>query len=95
MHESLGRPPVMFVDLRPVASPMLIVASYKVAEQISRSSDHFPNSPPKVPEIWNHMVHLAGPTSIASSQVSELSSNFYSSWVRRCSGEALPLESIY
>lgn len=70
MHEALDRPPVMFVDLRPVASPMLVVASYKVAEQIARSSDRFPYSPPKVPEIWNHMVHLAGPTSIASSQVS-------------------------
>ncbi|POS74875.1 cytochrome P450 52A11 [Diaporthe helianthi] len=71
MHEALGRPPVMFVDLRPVASPMLVVASYKVAEQIARSSDRFPYSPPKTPEIWTHMVHLTGPKSIASSQGEE------------------------
>lgn len=47
MHEALGRPPVMFVDLRPVASPMLVIASYKVAEQIAKSSDRFPSSPPE------------------------------------------------
>ncbi|KAK7699110.1 hypothetical protein SLS64_011887 [Diaporthe eres] len=61
----------MFVDLRPVASPMLVVASYKVAEQVARSTDRFPYSPPKVREIWEHMVHLAGPTSIASSKGEE------------------------
>ncbi|KAK2615795.1 hypothetical protein N8I77_002522 [Diaporthe amygdali] len=71
MHEALGRPPVMFVDLRPIASPMLVVASYKIAEQIAKPSDGFPHSPPKVPEIWNHMVHLSGPTSIASSKGEE------------------------
>jgi hypothetical protein len=49
---------------------MLVVASYKVAEQISKSLDEFPYSPPKVPEIWNYMVYLNGPTSIASFQVS-------------------------
>ncbi|KAH8759047.1 cytochrome P450 [Diaporthe sp. PMI_573] len=71
IHETLGCPPVMFVDLRPVASPMLVVASYKVAEQISKSLDEFPYSPPKVPEIWNYMVYLNGPTSIASFQGEE------------------------
>lgn len=71
MHEALGRPPVMLVDLRPVTNPLLVVASYKVAEQVARSSDRFPYSPPKNPEIWSHMEHLTGPTSIASSKVSE------------------------
>lgn len=46
----------MFVDLLPVASPMLDVASYKVAEQIARIVRPFPYSPPKVPEVWNHML---------------------------------------
>lgn len=70
MHTSLGRPPVMLVDLRPVSSAMLVVGSYEVAEQIAKASTRFPYSPPKVPEIWNHMIHLSGPTSIMSSGVS-------------------------
>lgn len=72
MHTALGRPPVMFVDLRPVSSPMLVVGNYEVAEQIPKASSRFPYSPPKVPEIGNHMIHLSGPTSIMSSGVSNM-----------------------
>lgn len=39
MHESLGRPPAMLVDLRPLAPPMLVVGSYQLAEQIVKSSN--------------------------------------------------------
>ena len=55
MHESLGRPPVMVVDMRPVASCMLIIGSYDIAEQISKATDKFPVTPPKVPEVWKPM----------------------------------------
>ncbi|KAK3316871.1 cytochrome P450 [Apodospora peruviana] len=71
MHEALGRPPVMLVDLRPVASPMVVVSNYEVAEQIVRTSDRFPYSPPKVPEIWKQLEHLAGPKSIISADGEE------------------------
>ncbi|KAM7184581.1 cytochrome P450 52A11 [Rhypophila sp. PSN 637] len=71
MHRALGRPPVMLVDLRPVASCMLVVANYEVAEQIARSSDRFPYSPPKVPEIWKHLEYLTGPKSIISAEDNE------------------------
>ncbi|KAG8158186.1 hypothetical protein KVR01_011947 [Diaporthe batatas] len=71
MHEALGRPPIMFVDLRPVTKPIVIVASHMVAEQIAKSSDRFPYSPPKNAEAWSHMEHLTGPTSIVSSHGEE------------------------
>lgn len=66
MHQALGRPPVMLVDLRPVASPMLVIGSYEVAEQIMRSSDAWPHAPPKSPEIWKQLEYLTGPSSILS-----------------------------
>lgn len=70
MFEALGRPSVMFVDLRPIASPMLVIGDYQVAEQIVKSSALFPYSPGKEPHVWDHMVSLSGPTSILSSSVS-------------------------
>ncbi|KAH8901259.1 cytochrome P450 [Thozetella sp. PMI_491] len=66
MHKDLGRPPVMLVDLRPVASCMVVVGSHTVAEQIVKPTARFPYSPPKVPEIWRQILHLTGPTSIIS-----------------------------
>ncbi|KAI0024019.1 cytochrome P450 [Xylariomycetidae sp. FL0641] len=71
MHKDLGRPPVMLVDLRPVSPPLLVIGSYEVAEQISKASSRFPYSPPKAPETWEHLEHITGPTSIASSQGEE------------------------
>lgn len=70
MYETLGRPSVMFVDLRPIASPLLVIGDYQVAEQIVKSSTVFPYSPPKEPQVWDHMVSLVGPTSILPSSVS-------------------------
>lgn len=68
MHRALGRPPVMLVDLRPVASCMLVVGSYEIAEQITRASDAWPHTPPKVPEIWKQLEYLTGPRSIISAR---------------------------
>ncbi|KAK6196519.1 hypothetical protein LQW54_011459 [Pestalotiopsis sp. IQ-011] len=62
MHASLGSPPLMFVDLRPVNRPMLLVSSYEVAEQISKASHDFPTSIPKTD--LSYMSALMGPTSI-------------------------------
>ncbi|KAI0003480.1 cytochrome P450 [Xylariaceae sp. FL0662B] len=67
MNEALGRPPLHFVDLRPFGPAMVLVRSHEVAEQISKSSKVFPYSPPKMPEVYGHMVHVNGPTSILAS----------------------------
>lgn len=69
MYDTLGRPPVMLVDLRPVSSPMLIIGSYEVAEQITKATSQFPYSPPKDLDVWAPFVHLAGTTSILTSKV--------------------------
>ncbi|KAI1179244.1 cytochrome P450 [Nemania sp. FL0916] len=60
---SIGRPPVMLVDLRPVVPPMLLVPNHDIAEQISRPTKLFPFSTPKSP-TWAHMIPLTGETSI-------------------------------
>ncbi|KAK0718048.1 cytochrome P450 [Lasiosphaeria miniovina] len=64
MHEALGRPAVLLVDLRPVSSCMVIVCSHEVAEQVLRPTDRWPHTPPRGPEFWESMKPLTGPTSI-------------------------------
>ena len=71
MHEALGRPPVMFVDLRPAASPMLIIGSYEAAEQLVKPSDRWPYTPPKAPQVWKHLEYLTGPKSIITARDEE------------------------
>ncbi|RYP51946.1 hypothetical protein DL768_002822 [Monosporascus sp. mg162] len=63
MWASMGRPPVMLVDLRPVNPPMVLVPSHNIAEQISKPSKLFPLSTPKSP-TWTHMIPIIGETSI-------------------------------
>ncbi|KAK7743719.1 hypothetical protein SLS62_010498 [Diatrype stigma] len=71
MHEALGRPPVMFVDLRPAASPMLIIGSYEAAEQLVKTSDRWPYTPPKAADVWKQLEYLTGPKSIISARGEE------------------------
>ena len=71
MHQALGRPPVMFVDLRPASSPMLVVGSYEAAEHFAKSSDRWPYSPPKAPEIWKSFEYLTGTKYIISAKGEE------------------------
>ncbi|KAI1410686.1 cytochrome P450 [Hypoxylon sp. FL1857] len=68
MNKALGRPPLMFVDLRPFSRPMVVIRSHEIAEQISKPSKAFPYSLPKMPEVYGHMVHVTGPTSILAAQ---------------------------
>ncbi|RYC57895.1 hypothetical protein CHU98_g8307 [Xylaria longipes] len=63
MWMSLGRPPVMLVDLRPVNAPIVLVSSHDIAEQISRPTKLFPFSTTKSP-TWTHMVPIIGERSI-------------------------------
>ncbi|KAI1825848.1 cytochrome P450 [Xylaria intraflava] len=64
INEALGRPPLMFLDLWPFGPTIVVIRSHDVAEQVSRGSKQFPYSLPKMPEAFDHMVHVTGPTSI-------------------------------
>ncbi|KAI0860528.1 cytochrome P450 [Xylaria cubensis] len=64
ISEALGRPPLMFMDLRPFGQAMVIVGSHEVAEQVSKTYKHLPYSLPKMPQVYGHLVHVNGPTSI-------------------------------
>lgn len=68
MSRELGNPPVMFLDLRPAAYPMIVVNSNEVAEQVSRVSKLFPWSTPKSPTL-SSLVRITGPSSILVRQV--------------------------
>lgn len=70
MNESLGRPPLMLVDLRPIGPPMVIVRSHDVAEQVSKPTKSFPHSLPKMSEVYSHMAHVTGQSSILGADVS-------------------------
>ncbi|KAI0024888.1 cytochrome P450 [Xylariomycetidae sp. FL0641] len=63
MWISIGRPPVMLVDMRPVSPPMLLIPSHDLAEQVAKPSKLFPLSTPKSP-TWTHMIPIVGETSI-------------------------------
>ncbi|KAI0425614.1 cytochrome P450 [Xylaria sp. FL1042] len=65
MWQSIGRPPVMLVDLRPINPPMLLVTAHDVAEQISKPSKLFPHSTPKSPTL-TYVAPIIGDTSILS-----------------------------
>ncbi|KAI0437132.1 cytochrome P450 [Xylaria telfairii] len=71
INEALGRPPLMFMDLRPFGPAMVIVRSHEIAEQISKTYKQFPYSLPKKPEAYDHIIHLTGPTSIIASEGEE------------------------
>jgi len=69
MWASMGRPPLMLVDLRPVNLPMLLISSHSIAEQISKPTKLFPLSTPKSP-TWTHMIPIIGSASILGREVS-------------------------
>jgi hypothetical protein len=59
----------MLLDNWPVVSPMVVIASHEVAEQVSKSSKYFPQySAPKSPSV-DQIVSLIGPNSILFKQV--------------------------
>ncbi|PHH63896.1 hypothetical protein CDD81_5344 [Ophiocordyceps australis] len=47
MHNKVGRPPLMIIDLWPIKDPLVLVCSHHVAEQVSRVSKLHPTSVPK------------------------------------------------
>ncbi|KAL2169224.1 hypothetical protein VTG60DRAFT_6304 [Thermothelomyces hinnuleus] len=58
--KDLGSPPLMYLDLRPVSYPMVVINSHEIAEQVSRVSKLFPWSTPKSPTMWG-LVRVIGP----------------------------------
>lgn len=69
MHDSLGNPPVMLVDLWPAqVKPLLLVTSHDVAEQITRVSKAFPWSIAKSPTVFD-LEELLGTHSLLLKQV--------------------------
>ena len=59
----------MLVDLRPVNSPVVLVTSHEIAEQISKPSKLFPTSVPKAD--LRYLEHLLGSTSVLASHGDE------------------------
>ncbi|KAH9909534.1 cytochrome P450 [Xylariomycetidae sp. FL2044] len=67
MWSSIGRPPVMLVDLRPTIPPLLVVSTHDMAEQISKPSQLFPSSITKSPTYGN-LLPLIGQASILTKE---------------------------
>ncbi|KAK8068379.1 hypothetical protein PG996_007491 [Apiospora saccharicola] len=66
MLETLGNPPLMFVDLRPVNRSMVLVRSHEVAEQIIKPSAQFLTSVPKASLAY--LSHVIGTSSILGAE---------------------------
>lgn len=68
MAREKGNPELIFMDLRPVQYPVVVVASCEVAEQITKASPRWSSSTPKSPtlsQIWD----LTGKTSLVFVEV--------------------------
>lgn len=69
MHRDLGRPPIMVMDIRPVAKPLLVIAHHDLAEQITKASAVFPFSAPKAPGYHDRLYYITGKHSILVKEV--------------------------
>ncbi|KAI6080596.1 hypothetical protein F4821DRAFT_54245 [Hypoxylon rubiginosum] len=56
VSQALGRPPLVFLVVRPVSDPMVVVVDYEIAEQVGRRSPkhprHSPQALPSLPTLW-------------------------------------------
>lgn len=59
----------MFLDLRPLSKPMLVVTNHDVAEQVSKISKNFPYGMPKNTPGYDQLVHVIGQNSLISVNV--------------------------
>ncbi|KAL4950111.1 cytochrome P450 monooxygenase [Aspergillus filifer] len=66
IHEMLGRPPLVLIDYRPICRPVLFIANHEIAEQISRPTNLFRTSVPKVG--LDYLEPIIGRTSILSAE---------------------------
>ncbi|SPO06098.1 related to cytochrome P450 monooxygenase [Cephalotrichum gorgonifer] len=67
MFKSIGNPPLLLLDLRPLNFPMAIIADHELAEQVSRASKLFPYSVPKSSNM-SYIDPLVGHHSLVSIQ---------------------------
>ncbi|RSL74284.1 hypothetical protein CEP53_000392 [Fusarium sp. AF-6] len=70
MYEKLGRPPLIFLEMRPISKPVALITSHDIAEQVTKSSNLFPWSTPKTPTMKD-IIHLLGPSSLNSAEGEE------------------------
>ncbi|KAI7786122.1 hypothetical protein LA080_004506 [Diaporthe eres] len=66
MSKALGRPPLMFVDMRPLNDPLVVVGDPEIADQLTKASKVFPTSPPKSSRSLDRLSYVLGATSIFS-----------------------------
>ncbi|RYP80361.1 hypothetical protein DL769_002510 [Monosporascus sp. CRB-8-3] len=71
MSQALGRPPLMFVDMRPINDPLVVVGDPEIADQLTKASKVFPTSPPKSSRSLERLSYVLGPTSIFSQHSEE------------------------
>ncbi|KAI0160528.1 cytochrome P450 [Xylariaceae sp. FL1272] len=64
IHQRLGCPPLVLLDYRPICRPVVFIASYEIAEQLSRATKLFPTNPPKVD--LTYLQYVTGAKSILS-----------------------------
>ncbi|KAK5655633.1 hypothetical protein OQA88_5564 [Cercophora sp. LCS_1] len=83
MRAQAGNPPILFLDLRPVAWPMLLVASHDIAERVSKASKTAPWSTPKSPtgEEWKHSRKMFNPGFAPSHLLSLLRPILNKTWI--------------
>ncbi|KAK4164076.1 cytochrome P450 [Cladorrhinum sp. PSN259] len=62
MCETIGEPPLMLVDFRPINKPTILVTDHEIMEQISKASKKYPASVPKID--FSHFRPLLDDTSI-------------------------------
>ncbi|KAK8121735.1 hypothetical protein PG984_010405 [Apiospora sp. TS-2023a] len=71
MSQALGRPPLMFIDMRPIALPMVVVNDHDIADQLTKVTPIFPTSPPKSSRSLDRLQYMLGLTSIFSTHGDE------------------------
>jgi hypothetical protein len=69
VREALGNPPAFILDVRPAQRALGVICTHEVAEQVSKNTKSFPYSMAKSP-TYAEFVHLLGPSSIVTAQVS-------------------------
>ncbi|KAK4184099.1 cytochrome P450 [Podospora australis] len=68
MHEDVGRPPLMLLDLRPLNKPVVVIANHGIAEQLSKSSAPCPYKHRSLNTTLSDLEPLLGSSSMMSAE---------------------------
>lgn len=63
IHKKMDRPPLFFLDFRPISYPVAVICNHNVAEQLTRPSSLFPYGTPRA-KTFTMLERLLGPNSI-------------------------------